>query len=83
MRMSHFNILSGFLYLADSVPSHVDTNKCKKRNGAFPKPGSVCRSYYSCRNWIPEELTCPRDEHFFPEKGYCVEPERYPCFESK
>ena len=70
-----------FLYLAESVPSFIDTTKCKKRNGNFPKPGSYCRTYYVCKNWIPVESTCPEEEHFFPEKGYCVEPEMYPCFE--
>ncbi|XP_035227294.1 uncharacterized protein LOC118199516 [Stegodyphus dumicola] len=75
-------IFIGILTLVPEIKGRkVDTKKCVKPHGLFPKPGSFCKSYYRCTNWIPIEEECPFGQHFDAIHGSCEYAEFFPCFE--
>ncbi|GIY89871.1 hypothetical protein CDAR_405733 [Caerostris darwini] len=79
MKMIKIIFLLGFVVLLSE--GRFDPKKCPKRNGNFPRPGTLCKGYYECKNWIPEEKTCPEGNHFNPYRELCDWEELYPCLE--
>ncbi|XP_055934990.1 uncharacterized protein LOC129964266 [Argiope bruennichi] len=75
-------LFCGFiLFLSGIASARPNTKICRKRNGKFPMPGTLCKRYYECKNFVPEEKTCKDGEHFNANKEWCDWEELYPCLE--
>ncbi|KAG8196655.1 hypothetical protein JTE90_006565 [Oedothorax gibbosus] len=80
-----FNLLISLLGLLIAIhavnAAKMDMKKCPKRNGLFPKPGSMCKSYYQCQNFVPFEWKCPKNKHFNTLINKCDWMDNFHCFE--
>ncbi|GFS49666.1 uncharacterized protein NPIL_84651, partial [Nephila pilipes] len=66
---------------SEAVSTKRDLKICRRRSGNFPKPGTLCRGYYACKDFVPTERFCHEEEHFNTNKGRCDSKDHFPCFE--
>lgn len=81
MAKKFFISLCFLAILLEVAPAGRDFKICRKKIGNFPKPGTFCRGYYACKNWIPTEQTCLEEEHFNTNTGRCDSKDIFPCLE--